>query len=73
MMRKGALTHATRAKLVETVARAICRGAGVNPDNSGSGSGIVEGRQYLLWVDFIPQAEAVLDLIGFEGWTKTTG
>ncbi len=66
LMRKGALTHAIRAELAEAFARAICRGAGVNPDDIGSGSSIRDGRQYLLWEDFIPQADAVLDLIGFE-------
>ena len=66
LMRKGALTHATRAELVEAFARAICRGAGVNPDDIGAGRSILEGRQYLLWENFISQADAVLDLIGFE-------
>ena len=66
LMRKGALTHATRAELVEAFARTICRGAGNNPDDIGADSGFREGRQYLLWANFIPQAVAVLDLIGFE-------
>ena len=66
LMRRGPLTDATRAQLVEAFARAICHGAGLNPDDIGSGSSIVEGRQYLLWENFTPQAKAVLDLIGFE-------
>jgi hypothetical protein len=65
-MRKGALTHAARAELAEAVARAICRGAGVNPDQPGVGLAALEGRQHLLWENFIPQADAVLDLKGFE-------
>ena len=58
LMRKGALTHAIRAELVETFARAICRGAGNNPDGIGVG-------RSTLWENFKPQAEAVLYVIGF--------
>ena len=66
LMRKGALTHATRAELAEAFARAICRGAGVDPDDIGVGRSVLKGRQHLLWENFIPQADAVLGLIGFE-------
>ena len=65
LLRKGTLTHAIRAELVEAFARAICRGAGNNPDAIGVGSSIREGREYLFWEDFKPQAEAVLYVIGF--------
>ncbi len=35
LMRKGPLTNATRAQLIEAFARAICRGAEANPDDPG--------------------------------------
>ena len=71
LMRKGALTHATRGELIEAFARAICRGAGNNPDDIGASSSTLEGGRHLLWDNFRPQAVAVLGLLGFEERTKT--
>ena len=66
LIKKGAYSRAARAELAEAFARAICCGAGVNPDQPGSGLRALERNQYLIWEDFVPQADAVLDLIGIE-------
>ena len=68
LIKKGAYSRAARAELAEAVARAICHGQDVNPDDTGVGLGqsMPAGKEYQLWEARLNAANAVLDLMGLE-------